>query len=141
MVVHRTIKINESTSPAYLIECSYLWHNRLGHVNFDSIKRLVSLELIPTLRFESMHKCETCVEAKFKKPPYPSVERKTEPLELIHSDICDLKFVQTRGGKKYFITFIDDITRYYYVSLLRNKDEELEAFKKFKNYVENQLGK
>ena len=33
------------------------------------------------------------------KAPFNSTERITKPLELIHSDICDLKFVQTRGGK------------------------------------------
>ena len=35
-----------------------------------------------------------------------SVERHTEPLDIIHSDICDLKFVQTRGGNKYFIPLL-----------------------------------
>nr|CAN82978.1 hypothetical protein VITISV_023328 [Vitis vinifera] len=69
------------------------------------------------------------------------VERSTEPLDLIHSDICDLKFVQTRGGKKYFITFIDDCTRYCYVYLLKSKDEAIEMFKHYKNEVENQLSK
>ena len=73
--------------------------------------------------------------------PFHSVERKTEPLDLIHTDICDLKFVQTRGGKKYFITFIDDCTRYCYVYLLRSKDEAIEKFQLYKNEVENQLSK
>ncbi|KAL0418531.1 UNVERIFIED_CONTAM: Retrovirus-related Pol polyprotein from transposon TNT 1-94 [Sesamum radiatum] len=81
------------------------------------------------------------VMPKMAKVPFYFVERKTSPLELIHSDICDLKFVQTRGGKKYFITFIDDCTRYCYVYLLRSKDEALEAFKLYKNEVENQLSK
>lgn len=75
------------------------------------------------------------------KAPFKSVKRKTEPLELIYTDVCDVKFVQTREGKKYFITFIDDCTRYYYVYLLRNKDETLEVFKLYKTEVENQLGK
>ena len=66
-------------------------------------------------------------------------ERSSEPLELIHSDICDLKFIQTRGGKKYFLILIDDCTRYCYVYLLSSKDEALEMFKHFKNEVENQL--
>ena len=71
----------------------------------------MSLELIPTLKFESLYKYETSMEAKFNKPPFPSVERETKLLELIHSDICDLKFVQNHGGKRYFITFINDSTR------------------------------
>ena len=50
-----------------------------------------------------------------------------------------MKSVQIRGGKKYFITFIDDCTRYCYVYLLRSKDEAIEAFMQYKIEVENQL--
>ena len=39
------------------------------------------------------------------------------------------------------MTFIDDCTRYYYVYLLRSKDEALEKFIHYKNEVENQLGR
>ncbi|WP_369123699.1 integrase catalytic domain-containing protein, partial [Clostridioides difficile] len=42
---------------------------------------------------------------------------------------------------KYFITFIDDCTRYCYVYLLKSRDEALEAFKTYKNEVENQLSR
>ena len=62
-----------------------------------------------------------------------SIERRTEPLDLIHSDVRDLKSIQTKGGKKYFITFIDDCTRYNYVYLLRSKDEAIEASIQYKN--------
>ena len=41
--------------------------------------------------------------------------------------------------KKYFITFIDECTRFCYVYLLNSKDETIDAFKKYKNKVENQL--
>ena len=72
---------------------------------------------------------------------FQNVERLTEPLDLIHSDICDLKFVQTRGGNKYFITFVDDSNKYCYVYLLKNKDKAIEEFVLYKNEVENQLNK
>ena len=64
-----------------------------------------------------------------------------EPLDLIYTDIYDLKFMQTRGDKKYFITFIDDYTRYCQVYLLKSKDEAIEVLKYYKNRVENQLSK
>ena len=47
----------------------------------------------------------------------------------------------TRGGKWFYITFIDDYSRYTRVYLLRNKDEARDAFIKYKNEVENQLNK
>ena len=72
---------------------------------------------------------------------FQSVERHIEPLDLIHNDICDLKFVQTIGGNKYFITFVDDNTKYCYVYLLKSEDEAIEKFVLYKIEVENQLNK
>ena len=46
-----------------------------------------------------------------------------------------------RAGKRFYITFIDDYSRYTRVYLLRNKDEAMDAFTKYKNEVENQLSK
>jgi transposase InsO family protein len=139
MAIRPKPEINEKASTsAYLTECSNLWHVRLGHVNLNAIRRLSNLDLLKVNEFDKS-KCEICVEAKMAKLPFKSVERSTTPLELIHTDVCDLKFVQTRGGKKYFITFIDDCTRYCCVYLLRGKDEAIEAFKLFKAEAENQL--
>jgi len=45
----------------------------------------------------------------------------------------------TNDGKRYFMTFIDDCTRFCYVYLLKSKDEELHYFKTYKAEVENQL--
>ena len=45
------------------------------------------------------------------RPPFKSIDRIIKPLDLIHSDICDLKFVQIGGGTKYFKTFVDDCIR------------------------------
>ena len=99
------------------------------------------MNLLPSFSIDFKHKCEVCVEAKMAKPLFHSIEKNIEPLDLIHNDICDLKFVQTRGEKMYFITFVDDCTRYCYVYLLRSKDEALDVFKHYKNVVENQLSK
>ena len=50
-----------------------------------------------------------------------------------------MKSTPSRDEKKYFITFIDDRTRFCYVYLLNSKDEAIYAFKQYKNEVENQL--
>jgi transposase InsO family protein len=49
--------------------------------------------------------------------------------------------ILTKGGKRYFITFIDDCTRFCYVYLMKTKDETLHYFKIYKAVVENQLKK
>jgi transposase InsO family protein len=68
-------------------------------------------------------------------------ERYLAPLELVHSDICEMNGVLTEDGKRYFITLIDDATRFCYVYLLIMKDETLNCFKIYKAEVETQLEK
>ena len=131
--------INKNTSSAYMLASLNVWHGRLGHVNYNTLRRLINMKCLPKFKIDPNHKCEICVESKLARTSFQSIERSSEPLELIHLDICDLKFIQTRGGKKYFLTLIDDCTRYCYVYFLRSKDEALEMLKHFKNEVENQL--
>ena len=101
----------------------------------------MSLNNIPKSRINTSQKCQVCTEAKMTRSFFPSVvEKNIEPLGLVHTDVCGLKICQTRRGKRYFITFIDDCTRYCYVYLLRSKDEAFEIFKIYKAEVENQLG-
>ena len=61
------------------------------------------------------------------------------PLDLIHSDLCEMNGLMTKGGKIYFMTLIDGATRYCYVYLLKTKDEALNYFKIFKAEIETQL--
>ena len=122
-----------------MLESSNVWHGRLGHVNYNTLRKLINMECLHKFQIYPNKKCEICVESKLTRTSFQSIERSSEPKELIHSDICDLKFIQTRGGKKYFLTLIDDRTRYCYVYLLRSKDEALEMFQHFKNEVKNQL--
>ena len=81
-----------------------------------------------------------CVQAKQpRKSPVTAETRNLAPLELIHSDLCEMNGVLTKGGKKYFMTLIDDSTRHCRVYLLKSKDEALNFFKIYKAEVENQL--
>ena len=79
-------------------------------------------------------------EAKYAKKPFKNVTYKsTQLLELIHSNLADFKNIMSKGGKKYYMTFVDYYSRYTKVYLLRSKDEAEDMFLKFKAEVENQL--
>ena len=68
----------------------------------------MNLGLLPNFDCPS-EKCQVRVESKFSKPPFHFVNNSlSEPLDLIHTDICDMKSIPSSGGNKYFITFIDD---------------------------------
>ena len=63
--------------------------------------------------------------------------RAKEVLDLVHIDLCGPMSTSARGGYEYFITFIDDYSRYGYIYLMRHKSEAFEKFKEFKAKVEN----
>ncbi|XP_075080437.1 uncharacterized protein LOC107771575 [Nicotiana tabacum] len=62
-------------------------------------------------------------------------------LSLIHTDLDDLKQTMSRGGKRYYVTFIDNLSTYTKLYLLRNKDDAFNAFISYKTEVENQLSR
>jgi hypothetical protein len=116
-----------------------VWHSRLCHINFDRIIYLSKLNLILKIPVVRRSKCHACVQAKQPHKPFKSVEEKSlAPLDLIHYDLCEMNEILTRAVKKYFISFIDDATRYCQVYLIKMKDEALNCFKIYKT-VENQL--
>jgi len=57
-------KISNISSFVANVECSNMWHARLGHVNLNSIKRMMSLNLIPKASIDLKQKCETCIQTK-----------------------------------------------------------------------------
>ena len=57
-------------------------------------------------------------------------------LELVHSDICGPINPISNGGKRYFITFIDDFSRKTWVHILQEKSQAFEAFESYKALVE-----
>src|SRR3954462_4648347 len=119
---------------------SNVWHSRLCHINFGCMTRLANMSLIPKFTTVKGSKCQVCVQAKQPRKSHTAAEpRNLAPLELIHSDLCEMNGVLTKGGKRYFMTLIDDSTRYCYVYLLKFKDEALNYFKIYKAEAENQL--
>ena len=121
---------------------TYLWHCRLGHINENRISKLHKDGILDSFDFESYETCESCLMGKMTKAPFKGhSERAIGLLDLIHTDVCGPLNTQARGGFLYFITFIDDFSRYGYVYLMKHKSESFEKFKEFKNEVQNQLGK
>ena len=78
------------------IESCDIWHGRLGHVNFNSIKKMINLNLIPNLLLTHLLNVKYVFKVHVRTP-FHSITRNYEPLELIHNDVCDSNRVLTRG--------------------------------------------
>ena len=118
---------------------TYLWHCRLGHIGVKRMKKLHTDGLLESLDFESFDTCEPCLMGKMTKTPFSGImERATDLLEIIHTDVCGPMNVEARGGYRYVLTLTDDLSRYGYIYLMKHKSETFEKFKEFQSEVENQ---
>ena len=103
---------------------------------------LYKQDSLGTFDFESDDTCKSCLLGKMTKSPFSGKgERASKLLGLIHSDVYGPMSIQVRDGFSYFVTFIEDHSRFGYLYLVKYKSEIFEKFKEFRHEVEKQLGK
>ncbi|GJZ20515.1 retrovirus-related pol polyprotein from transposon TNT 1-94 [Tanacetum coccineum] len=138
-----TINLHEmaSASPICLMARatstkSWLWHQRLSHLNFDTINDLAKNDLVtglPKFKYHKEHLCPSCEQGKSKRashPPKP-VPNSKQRLHLLHMDLCGPMRIASINGKRYVLVIVDDYSRYTWVHFLRSKDEAPEVIKTF----------
>ena len=84
--------------------------------------------------------CESCTKGKMHKLPItPNAIpiSTTRKLQIVHGDLCGPMESVSLGGNKYFVTFIDDLTRCSKVYFLKHKSEVFEAFKQYEAEMTN----
>nr|GEY61576.1 hypothetical protein [Tanacetum cinerariifolium] len=108
-----------SASPICLMACtsltkSWLWHQRLSHLNFDTINNLAKNDLVsglPKFKYAKEHLCPSCEQGKSKRashPPKP-VPNLKQRLHLLHMDLCGPMRVASINGKRYVLNDREDI--------------------------------
>jgi hypothetical protein len=117
-----------------------LWHHRLGHMSEKGIQILHKRNLLRDLKQIDLDLCEHCVYGKHEIVRFLRVrkEKKSERLELVHTDVWVPNQVSSLGVSRYYVTFIDDATRKTWVYCIRQKSNVFDTFKKSKALVENE---
>ncbi|KAI5334921.1 hypothetical protein L3X38_025054 [Prunus dulcis] len=126
------------------LQSTWIWHKRLGHLNFAGLKQLRDKEMVhglPQLE-EQSGVCEGCQFGKQHRNAFPKdqAQRASKVLELVHVDLCGPMRNESVARNRYFMLIIDDFTRMIWVYFLRNKSEAFYCFKKFKSMTELQTG-
>jgi hypothetical protein len=108
------------------------WHEAFGHVSPASIKPSCYEDgnLIPPTpkNFE----CDVCITSKStKRTPAATTSRASRILKSIHSDLSGKFSVASMGKSLYYISFIDDYSRYAWITFLKNKSDAAKAIKDF----------
>ncbi|GJP71593.1 hypothetical protein CLOP_g2412 [Closterium sp. NIES-67] len=104
------------------------WHERLCHVNFPMLQKLVKDGSLKGLEVKGGVKeigsCPTCLEIKFSKFPFNSTTGPAKtPLALVHMDVVGPTRAPSLSGSRYFLTIVDDHTRAVWVYPLKSKGE------------------
>ena len=141
---HGNTHIHSIEAKRYKVDnasATYLWSCRLG-ISVKRMKKLHVDGLLESLNYESLGACEPCLMGKMTKTPFSeTMERATDLLEIIHTDVCGPMSVEAHGRYHYFLTFTDDLSRYGYIYLMKYKSETFEKFKEFQSEVENHHNK
>nr|GFB83228.1 retrotransposon protein, putative, Ty1-copia subclass [Tanacetum cinerariifolium] len=115
---------------------SWLWHQRLSYLNFDTINDLAKNDLVtslPKFKYHKEHLYPSCEQGKSKRashPPKP-VPNSRQRLHLLHMDLCGPMRIASIKGNRYVLVTVDNYPRYTWVQFLRSKDEALEVNKTF----------
>ncbi|GKC09196.1 zinc finger, CCHC-type containing protein [Tanacetum coccineum] len=128
---------------ANLKDDTWLWHARLGHLNFESLRSMAQRDLvhgIPAIKHTTQI-CDVCLIGKHSRAPFPkkAKARSTSPLDLVYGDLCGPISPPTPSGKKYIFLLVDDYSRYMWVYFLSTKDQAFDTFKEYKKTIENEL--
>nr|KAJ0210537.1 hypothetical protein LSAT_V11C400158600 [Lactuca sativa] len=130
-----------SKAPA---DISWLWHRRLSHLNFGYIKKLIGDDLVrglPLLKLDNETLCAAYEKGKLSKYTHKSISESSvsEPLELLHIDLCGPAKTQTIQGKKNILVVVDGFSRFTWVFFLRLKSEAPEEMINFIKQIELKL--
>ncbi|TFY53550.1 hypothetical protein EVJ58_g9393 [Rhodofomes roseus] len=125
------------------------WHRRLGHINVDSVLKMVrkgmakGMEIVGETKQWVQAQCKPCLVGKASRKPIAKESDVENPriFYRVYSDYCGPMPTTARTGHRGFSTHIDAKAHYADLRLLKTKDDELVEFKAYKQHAENVTGK
>ena len=120
------------------------WHERLGHVNRNSIEKMVRNNAVLgiTVTDDKHFFCESCPSGKQFKLPFNKSEKNVNvaPGEVIHTDLCGPMQTPSIGNAKFFLLFKDESSGFRTVYFLRHKCDTYDFLKDFVNATKTHFG-
>jgi hypothetical protein len=106
------------------------WHNHLGHPSHNIIRCVVSKNKLPCATFDTSSSsiCDACACAKAHQLPYQvSSNVSYAPLQLIFLNLWG-PAIESFGHKKYYVSFIDNCSKFSWIYLLDKKSDVFKYF-------------
>ena len=142
-----TMPLDESANSVSLSDTlqNRLLHSRLGHIGPQAIQMLFKREALdgmPTPSLKALQECSktctSCIQGKTQALPHPLTNnRATKVLEIIHMDLKGPLHTRTTKGHRYWLTLVDDYSRYSWVIPLQEKSQVPSRLQEWTQQVEN----
>ncbi|GJT50780.1 retrovirus-related pol polyprotein from transposon TNT 1-94 [Tanacetum coccineum] len=117
-------------------------HKRFGHISEAGLQVLEKQVLFGKESLGKLDFCENCVLGKSHRVRFGVGRHTTQGvIDYVHSDLWGPSQVESLGGKRYFLSIVDDYSRRVWVYILRFKHKAFGKFKEWKQLVENQTGR
>jgi histone deacetylase 1/2 len=117
-----------------------LWYHRLGHPASSVVQRVLNLHKLSFIKGSNKEgMCDACQQGKSHQLPYPqSISVSSGVLDLVFFDVWG-PAPNSVSQNKYYVSFIDDYSKFTWVYLLRQKSEVFSVFHNFQSLVERQF--
>ncbi|KAG5528833.1 hypothetical protein RHGRI_029481 [Rhododendron griersonianum] len=118
----------------------YLSHSRLGHLSSERLKLLVQSGFLGNISISDIFECSGCKLAKMSALPFnKSTLFSTSPFQVVHTDLWGPSSIATKGGSVYYVSFVDDYSRYTWVYLLTHKSDFYQVYRTFHMMIQTQF--
>jgi len=115
-----------------------IWHYRLGHLSHSRMKLLENF--ISSVPCSTNSVCTVCTLAKQHKLSFPSsISVSQASFDLIHCDLWGPFNVKSNNNASFFLTIVDDFSRFTWVFLLHSKSQTRSFIQYFFQLVETQF--
>ena len=126
-------QVSEKTTPELDVN---IWHRRVGHLGEDNVRRLA--KMVKGMKIKARTTVGVCEPKQTRQSSHKPAIRASEPLELIHSDLCGSIDPKIYDGTNYYVLFTDDLIRMTHIYSLKRKIsvDVLERFREYKPEIE-----
>lgn len=121
-----------------------IWHRRLGHAGIDQVRNLWQSDAVVGMdlskEVETKEKCEDCMMGKHAKSTLRTNNSRTHSRgAIVHSDLCGPMSCMSFSKSRYFVTFIDEYSRFVTVYPLHRKSDLEKLFPTFMAWFERRF--
>lgn len=95
---------------------------------------------LPFITYNKFGPCDVCHLSKQKHFPYHvSNSTFSHMFDIVHTDIWGPYFIPSLAGHRFFLTLVDDFSRFTWVILMKSKSKTRQHLRTFISFIENQF--